>query len=585
MGFLNRRPAPVPIKEPVNRRLNSWKEIAAYLDTSVRTVQRWEQSEKLPVRRHEHAGGGTVYAFTQDLDAWLAGRAPETVEAASPRRRRAWLFASAALALAAILALGWLVSRWRVERPVRSLAVLPFQNEGGDPNTEYLSAELPESITRGLARLPDFHVKVISHSVVARMKERKLDAQQFGQLLQAEAVLTGRVTQRGQDLTVVVELVNVADNTQIWGERFDRNLADVLILQEQIAREIASRLHLRLSRGQRDLLARKSTENAEAHRNYLRGRYHWNRRTEGGLRLAIEYFEKAIAEDPAYALAYAGLAESYAIFSYYALVSPAESAHKALAAARRSLEMDESLSQAWNALGQVTADYEWDWAAAESHFTKAIQLNPRNADAYHWRSEFLAALGRFDEQRKDLERAAELDPLSPIIANNQGHVDYFARDFEAAERKYRRAMIDYPHFSNPHRDLGRVMLARGQFVEAVAELTRAQELGGACIDQGLLIMAYALAGDRSQARSLQRELAARSQSGYVSPYALIFGAIGLGEIAAALTFLEKAAEERSIPVKWIGVDPLFDRLRGEPRFQAVIKRMRLPTKQPETSGH
>ncbi len=584
MGILNRRPTPVPIKEPVNRRLSSWKEIAAYLDTSVRTVQRWEQAEKLPVRRHEHAGGGTVYAYTQDLDAWLAGRAPESIDAPPPRHRKAWLFAAAALALAAIPTLGWFISRWRAEPPIRSLAVLPFQNEGGDPNTEYLSAELPESITRGLARLPGFHVKVISHGAVARMKERKLDARQFGQLLQAEAVLTGRVTQRAQDLTVVVELVNVGDNTQIWGERFDRKLADVLTLQDQIAREIASRLHLRLSQGQREQLARRSTESAEAHRHYLRGRYHWNRRTEDGMRLAIEYFEKAIAEDPAYALAYAGLAESYAILSYYAPVTPAESAPKAIAAARRALEMDETLSEAWNALAQVTADHQWDWTSAESHFTKAIQLNPRNADAYHWRSEFLAALARFEEQRKDLERAAELDPLSSIIANNQGHVDYFARDFASAESKYRRAMADYPHFPNSHRDLGRVMLARGQYKEAIAELTRARELGGAHIDDGLLVMACALAGDRSKARSMQRELAERAHSGYVSPYALVFGAIGLGETAAALAFLEKAVEERSMPVKWIGVDPLFDRLRSEPRFQAVIKRMGLPLQQPKPSS-
>jgi TolB-like protein len=583
MGILNRRPAAVPIKEPVNRRLSSWKEIAAYLDTSVRTVQRWEQAEKLPVRRHEHAGGGTVYAYTQDLDAWLAGRTPEVAETAVPRHRRAWLFAAAALA--AICALGWLFSRWRAEPPVRSLAVLPFQIEGGDANAEYLSAELPESITRGPARLPDFHVKVISHGAVARMKERKLDARQFGQLLQAEAVLTGRVTQRAQDLTVVVELVNVNDNTQIWGERFDRKLADVLTLQDQIAREIASRLHLRLSQGQREQLARKSTESAEAHRHYLRGRYHWNRRTEGGLRQAIEYFEKAIAEDPAYALAYAGLAESYAILSYYAPVSPTESAPKAIAAARRALEMDETLSEAWNALAQVTADDQWDWAEAEKHFTRAIQMNPRNADAYHWRSEFLAALGRFEEQRKDLERAAELDPLSPIIANNQGHVDYFARDFQAAEHKFRRAMADYPHLPNSHRDVGRVMLARGQYTEAIAELARARELGGAHIDDGLLVMAHALAGDRLKARSMQRELAARAQTGYVSPYVLIFGAIGLGETAAALGFLEQAAAERSIPVKWIGVDPLFDRLRGEPRFQALTKRMGLPSQQHGLSGH
>ncbi len=584
MGFLNRRPAPVPIQDRIPKRLNSWKEIAAYLSTSARTVQRWEQAERLPVHRHEHASGGTVYANTDELDAWLQARTTQAEKRPQPVvstwRRLRWRIAGLGTLVMAALAI-WLIPLVRRSTPVESLAVLPFVNEGSDPNTEYLSEGLPESITRGLSRLEGFQVRVIAQSAVARMKgpapnARPLDTQQAGRLLNVQAVLTGRVTQQGEDLIVSVELVDIRDNTQIWGERFPRKLADVLALQEQIAREVAARLRLRLSRQQQASLGRQPTGNPEAHRNYLRGRYHWNRRTEGGLNLAIDYFQRAIAEDPAYALAYTGLAEGYAVRSYYAPVPPVECAPRALAAARKALELDETLSGAWNALAQVEGDYNWQWGVAEQHFRRALELNDGDADAHHWFSEFLSVMERFPEERQELARAAELDPLSPIIANNQGHVDYFSRRIDQAAETYRKAIAEYPQFANAHKDLGKAYLAMGNHRQAIAELTRAQELGGAHIDAGLLGLAYALSGDRVKAKALQESLLERARSEYVSPYTLAFMPLGLGETAVALDWLEKALEERTLPLKWIGVDPLFDPLRGEARFRAILKRMGLP---------
>ena len=580
MGFLKQRPAPVPIQERVPKRLNSWKEVAVYLNTSVRTVQRWEQGEQLPVRRHEHAGGWTVYAHTKELDEWLAARGkpldgcPEPKINVWPPWLRWWLYGAGALAVVALAF--WMLPIGRRPAPVESLAVLPFVNEGSDANTEYLIEGLPESITRRLSRLEGIHVRVIAHAAVARMKGRVLDAQEAGRLLNVEAVLTGRVTQKGQDLIVSVELVDIRDNTQIWGERFDRKLADVLTLQDHIAQEIAARLRLRLSRPPRPNPERSPTANPEAHRNYLRGRYHWNRRTEGGLTQAIEYFQRAIADDPAYALAYAGLAESYAMRSYYVPAPPAECASKAIAAARKALELDETLSEAWNALAQVEGDYSWEWGLARQHFRRALELNDGNADAHHWYSEYLAAVAQFEEEEKELIRAADLDPLSPIITNNQGHVYYFSRRLDPAAEKFRKAISEYPQFANAHKDLGKAYLAKGLYAEAVAELKRAQELGGAHIDAGLLGMAYGLSGDRASARALQENLLARGRREYVSPYTLAFVPLGLGETAEALGWLEKAIEERSLPLKWIGVDPLFDSLRAEPRFQALLKRMGLP---------
>jgi TolB-like protein/Tfp pilus assembly protein PilF len=575
MGLLRRRTAPVPIKEAGHRRLNSWKEIAAYLSTSVRTVQRWEQAEQLPVRRHEHGGGGTVCALTQELDAWLAGRtkASELPEPPPPRRRVWWGIGIAILTIGAGIGVLLQVRR---SAPVASLAVLPFVNEGGDPNTEYLSAGLPESITRGLSRLSGFHVKVISQRAVERTKRQHLDAQEAGRLLNAEAVLTGRVAQRGSDLTVSVELIDVRDNAQIWGERFDRKFADVIAVQEQIAHEIAARLRLRLSPPQKADLERRPTASPEAHRNYLRGRYHWNRRSEGGLKLAIDYFQKAIDEDPVYGLAYAGLAESYAVFSYYAPADNRECAPKALAAAARALELDPSLSEAWTARGQVEADFHWNWAAAERSFRKAIELNERNADAHHWYSEFLGALGRFDDQRREVMRAAQLDPLSPIITNNQGHVHFFARRYAEAAECYRKATAEFPHFANPHKDLGRLHLAEGKPREAVAELERAAALGLPPMEAGLLALAYRRAGDAARALPMERDLAAKVRAASAPSYTMIYVELGLGDRARALDWLEKALEERGQAVKWIGVDPLFDPLRGEPRFQTMLRHMGLP---------
>lgn len=583
MGVPKQQLAPVPMPDRSLRRLNSWKEVASYLDTSVRTVQRWERTEHLPVHRHEHANGGTVFAFTAELDDWLTARAGPVEAPASPPVVGSTSRLRFSLALAALLAIILATSHNSPTRhvaPVSSLAVLPFLCESGDADTDYLGEGLPESITRGLSRLAGFHVKVISHDAAVRVRGRSRTAQEAGHLLRADAVLIGKVTLRQERLIVSVELVNVRDNTQIWSERFERVLADMQPLQEQVAREIAARLQLRLNEPLRASRQPAPATSAEAHRNYLRGRYHWNRRTEGGLNLAIGYFQKAIAEDPAYAPAYAGLAESYALLSYYAPVPPKDSAPKALAAARRALELDASLSEAWNALAQVESDFGWEWAAAEQHFRKALELDDNNANAHHWFSEFLAAFGRFKEQRHELARAAELDPLSPIIANNQGRVDYFCRRFDDAAAIHQRAKTEYAHLANPRQDLGKVYLAMGRHQEAIAAFTEGRALGSSHLNGGFLAMAYASAGDPAHARKLRQTLLAPAPGAYVSPLAMGFISIGLGETVHALDYLEKALEERSPTLKWIGVDPLFDPLRNEPRFQAMLQRMGLPAVPP-----
>ncbi|MBL8212067.1 MAG: hypothetical protein JNK87_15225 [Bryobacterales bacterium] len=586
MENANLRPKPVPLQDRASGTLTSWKDIASFLRTSVRTVQRWEQTEHLPVHRHKHASGGTVYAKVSELDAWLAARSkpPDLGVPESPPepggRRRSLRWATALSAGALLASVLWFDPRVRLQPPLASLAVLPFTNERSDTNTEYLSEGLADGITRRLSGLPQLPVRVIAQTAVAAVNRQTRDPLDAGRLLNAEAVLTGSVTQRGSDLSIRVELVSVRDNTLLWGERFDRKLTSVPLLREQIVREIASTLHLRLSESRRRNPAGREAVSPEAHRNYLRGRYHWNRRTAGGLNLAIDYFQRAIAEDPAYALAYAGLAESYAVFSYYSPTPPGEIAVKGMAAARKALELDPSLSEAWTARAHLESDYEWRWEAAEQHFRQAIALDDNNATAHHWFSEHLAAMGRFAEQWDEINRAAALDPLSPVIANNRGRALYFTGRYDDAAGIYRKVAAEFPQSGNPRQDLGKVLLVKGMYREATEEFHKMQELGGAYIHSGLLALAYGLAGDSGRAREIQQSLIARSGRGYLPPYVMALAALGLGDRNGALTWIEKAANERSQTLRWIGVEPLFDGLRDEPRFRAVVLRMGLPLLSP-----
>jgi len=532
----------------------------------------------MPVHRHSHGSGGTIYAYTSELDRWLSVRSKPGESPCSPRRWRAlWLII--ALAVAAIASTMWL--HLRAGRPVTSLAVLPFSAEGNGPNWEYLIEGLPESITRGLSQLDGLRVKVLAQSAVERLQRPLPDVENMGRLLKVDAILRGHLTQQDDKLTVRVELIRVSDQSLLWADRFEATWADVPKLQEGIAREIASRLHLRLIKSEKELPARTPTTSVEAHRHYLRGRYHWNRRTAGGLDLAVRYFERAIEADPSYALAYAGLAESYAVRSYYAAVPPGESATRSIAAARKAIDIDSTISEAWNALAYMESDYEWRWDLADQHFRRALALDPNNATAHHWYSEHLAALGRFDDEQREIERAAELDPLSLIIANNLGHVWYFRRRMDQAADIHRKAMAEFPQLPNAHQDLGKIYLVAGRYADAIREFQLAESLGGTHLHAGLLGLAYGWAGEHQRARDIQTSLLRRGERDYVSPYVMALVSLGLSQKEQALQWLEKAAEERTPTLKWIGVEPMFDSLRGEPRFQAILQRMGLPIRTAE----
>ena len=374
-----------------NSRLDSWKEIAAYLRRSVRTVVRWEQEEGLHVRRQSHRKRGTVYAFPDELDAWVKSRSPEAAPEASEQPvepggqpvtaelpRSAWRHRIALVAALLVILAGaaWILIPRRVYPREVALAVLPFVNEDAEPALEPLSDGIAEDLTRRLSRAagPDF--RVLAHAMVRGTHLPPSGLPSAMQRLGANTVLLGRFSERGGRLVVTAELLAVADATQIWSARYERQPGELQAIIGELSREVASTLVRRLQPELSQALARPDTASKEAYREYLIGRFHWNKRTGAGITAAILHFQNAVAADPGYARAYAGLADAYALFSYYAPAAPAEGAPKARAAALRALELDGRLADAYAALAEVESDYYRDWRGAESHFLRALELNP-----------------------------------------------------------------------------------------------------------------------------------------------------------------------------------------------------------------
>ncbi len=321
---------------------------------------------------------------------------------------------------------------------VRSLAVLPFGNTDGDPETEYLADGITESIINQLSHLPI--MRVMSRSTVFRYKDKSLDPRAVGRKLNVDAVLLGRVLQRGDALLVVAELVDVQNGWQLWGEQYNRRMADILAVEEEMAREISEKLRLRLTGEDRSRLAKRYTQSSEAYQDYLRGRYHWNRLSEEGLKKGIEYFERAIHRDPNYALAYAGLADSYGLLGFFGLASAAAVMPKAKEAARRAIEIDDGLAEAHASLAGIFKIYDWDWAASEREYKRAIELDPNYATAHRMYAAFLAAVGRADEAMRESRLALQLDPFSLVISMEIAWNCYMARDYRRAAEEALRTI-------------------------------------------------------------------------------------------------------------------------------------------------
>ena len=474
------------------------------------------------------------------------------------------------------LALGlWLYLRaGSSESTIDSIAVLPFVNQNHDPETEYLSDGLTESIINSLAQLPN--VRVIARSSVFRYKGKETDPIAFGKDLGVRAVLAGRIMQRGEELTVSVELVDVRDNKQLWGEQYKRKMSDLLAMQHDIAQEISSNLRMKISGEVQNRVTKHYTENSEAYQLYLKGRYFWNKRTGEDLKKSIDYFNQAIELDPNYALAYAGLADAYVLFSGYSVSTPQDSYPKAKAAARRALDLDETLAEAHAALGLELFAYEWKAAESSREFRRAIELNPNYATAHHWYgNQNLLYTGRFDEAIAEMKRAQELDPLSLIVNADLGDTYFYARQYDKAIEQLRKTIEMDQSFYYAHYELGMAYEMKGSYAEAITEYQKARQLNNDPRVLALLAHAYASSGRRDEALRILDQLKEIEKQQYVAAYNFVIVYAGLGDHDQAFQWLEKSYQDHASRMTILQVDPFLDPLRSDPRFADLVQKVGL----------
>jgi eukaryotic-like serine/threonine-protein kinase len=461
------------------------------------------------------------------------------------------------------------------EARIESIAVMPFVNESGNVDVEYLSDGMTETLISSLSQLPNLNVK--ARSSVFRYKGKEIDLQKIAQELKVQAILTGRVVQRGDQLTLSLELVDTRTENAIWSEQYNRKQTDLVTLQSEIARDVSSKLRVRLSGTDEQRLAKSYTANPEAYQLYLKGRFYWNKRASESLKQAVEFYKQAIEKDPSYALAYSGLAETYVLFSPYSVALPQESFPQAKAAALRALEIDDSLAEAHAALGLYLTTFERNRSEAEKELRRAIELNPAYATAHHWLGlEILAPSKRFDEALVELRRAEELDPLSSVIVTEVGGCLLYARRYDEAIAQFKHSLTLDPKFYYAHVYLGWAFNAKGMYREAIDEYRKALDLNDDPTAKAFLALSLAKSGGRHEAIKLRDQLKMESTHRYVPSYCFAIIHLALGEKDEAFEWLEKDIDERSSWPVVYAVVPELDELRDDPRFKHMLQRLNLP---------
>jgi serine/threonine protein kinase/tetratricopeptide (TPR) repeat protein len=460
---------------------------------------------------------------------------------------------------------------------IRSLAILPFVNAGSGIKSDYLNDGLTEIIINTLSQLPQ--LRVMARSSVFRFKDRQENPVAIGNELGVAAVLTGRLQRVGSKLVVQTELVDVADGSQLWGAQLNCKRGNVLHIQEEIANDISEKLKLNLSTRQKERLAKRPTVNEDAYHSYLRGRFCWNKRSTEGLRQSIDFFNNAIEIDPLFALAYAGIADAYAVLGNQHSLLLMDAYAKAKAAALKALAIDETLAEAYPTLGYIRGAYERDWSASEQAFRKAISLNPGYATAHQWYSAILRALGRVDEALEEARTAFSLDPLSPIINANVGLCMYVARRYDEAAELFRTTIMVEPRFFWSHYLLGLTQRQQGQHAAALTELRLALTLASDKETEAVVIsdLAYScgVLGDLAEANRLIGELKTLAKVHYVSPYDLAVAHLGIGDKDAAFGWLADAYHTRDEGLLWLKVDPVLDEIRSDARYLTLLKQVGL----------
>ena len=579
-----------------SRILDSWKAIALYLQRDVTTVQRWEKQEGMPVHRHLHHKRGSVYALSSELDAWRQSRklrfddvqepAPEAPAGSDrqqttvPGGRRWVVLSAAAVVLAALLTLVYVATRSRAGdagRPkIRSLAVLPLQNLSGDPSQDYMADGMTEEL---IGRLSGIHgLRVISRTSSMHFKNTQLALPEIARMLAVDAIVEGSLVREGQQIRVHAQLIRAATDEHIWAGEYQRNYESILEVQGEVARSIVEQIALNLTPEERARLASGRPVDPRAYENYLKGRYYFSQRTEDALHKSIASFQQAITSDPAYAPAYSGLAEAYAMLGFRGSMPSKDALSGAKKAALKAIELDDSLAEPHASLAFIAETYDWDWPGAEREYKQALQLNPSYAQAHNWYAGYLTYTGRFNEGIAEAIRARDLDPLSlPLNNALAGRLLAAARYDEALAQVQRTLELD-EHFAPAHQTMGWIYLHSEKQKESIREFQHALELSGAedtdiQLDLGF---ACAVSGQQEEARRILVKLEQMHQQGIApsASVAILYGA--LGESDQAFAWLEKAYQERDPQLTYLKAGRRFEPMRKDPRFGQFVRRVGLP---------
>lgn len=540
-------------------RLDSWKEIAAFLRRDVRTVQRWEKKEGLPVYRHQHEKLGSVYAFPGELSEWLSTRQPPAPAAGAGHRQADKI----------------------------KLAVLPFRNLSDDPDDRYFSTGLTEEMTTQITRLQPAELTVIARSTAEHYESSPKSLRQMKQDLGVDYLLEGNVRRGGNRVRITARLSEVQDQTQLWAETYERDLSDVLSVQAEIAQATAAEIHLALnlteSKRLSDLQRGQRRVEPAAFDAYVKARYHLHSMLPVEMSKSIKGFEQAVALDPNYAPAHAGLASAWALLAIapFDLIPPREAMPKAEAAARKSLALDEGLSEAHLALALVNHHYHWNWTEAESGYRRAIELNPSHAASHLWYLWMLLALGKRAEAFQEIERTMaivqETDPHRVVAVHAaRAYAFYFGREFERAAEECEKALQLDPDYFLVHYILGRTFMRLGHPAKAIVHLKSARTLAGEMpLADAALGLAYAVSGQTEQAQKIAKAFTTAARQRYIPPTYFCMIHAGLGDKDQAFAWLEKAFAERADGLTWLNVEPMLDGLRDDARFHDLIRRIGL----------
>jgi TolB-like protein len=584
-------------------RLDSWKEIAHHFGRDVRTVQRWEAREGLPVHRHHHTRRGSVYAFAAELDAWWESRralldagadrvppveqavaapatSPPAPAAAAPAARRAWRLA--ALALVAAAALGFLLPAWRSKgggpataRGTTSVAVLPLRDLSGDPARAHVAEGVHEALLNELAHIGS--LRVISRTSVVRFRDTREPLPAVARALGVDTVVEGSVSLAGPRVRVSLRAVDARTDGTLWAGAVDREMPDALALQAELAAQLAAALHVALAPGEAARLQGGRKVDPRAYDLYLQGRYLWARRHRREAEQALALYRQALEVDPGFAPAHVGLAETYVVLAGFERMGTAEARSAVEREVQAALALDAGLAAAHAVRGMAQLNFDWDWRAAEASFARALELNPGAVTAHMWRARGLTAQGRVDEAVAAARRAVELDPLSPIVRNILAQAYCYGRRWDRAAESAEQAHAMDRELASPLLLAGLARLGLGQAAAAVAHHEAAAADRQDLWALAMLGHTYARTGQPERARSVLSELRLRQGRGErVSPAGLAVVHGALGEADAAFPWLQRAYQERDDVLLWLKVHPVFDPLRADPRFPALQRRVGLP---------